>query len=251
MPLDVDSQKPNVAAGVNCPANILQLTANPSKQLVDSVSQFSAVEHLVHENISPQGTPRSRENREYNYVVSITDPPQGMLSIQEYRDSGNLEMPDKITTNGLAVLALAFHPYFRDDFEMRCEGLGDWQGHAAWLVYFRQLDSKPSRLRSYVVNKNFYPVSLKGRAWLSADTYQIIHLETDLVKPIPEIRLNTGTGRQRLSYGPVQFRKHGADLWLPISADMYVSWGAKRPSQRKLRPLHAVLDRRRGGGKTA
>ena len=226
MPLDVDSQKPNVAAGVSCPPNILQMTANPSKQLVDSVAQFSAVEHLVHENISAQGTPRNRETRDYNYVVSISEPPHGALSIQEYRDAGNLEMPDKITTNGLPILAVAFHPLFRDDFEMRCEGLGDWKGQAAWLVYFRQLDTKPSRLRSYVVNKNYYPVSLKGRAWIAAENYQILHLETDLVKAIPEIHLNTE--HTSVSYGPVAFRKHGTDLWLPMSADMYVSWGNRR-----------------------
>ena len=226
MPLDVDSQKPNVAAGVHCPANILQMTANPSKMLVDSVSQFSAIEHMVHENISAQGTPRNRETREYNYVVSIIEPPNGVLSIAEYRDAGNLEMPDKITTTGLPVLAVAFHPMFRDDFEMKCEGLGDWEGKAAWLVYFRQMDDKPSRLRSYVVNRNNYPVSLKGRAWISADNYQILHLETDLVKAIPEIRLNTE--HTSVSYGPVQFRRNGTDLWLPKSADLYVSLGTRR-----------------------
>lgn len=226
MPLDVDSQKPNIVAGVPCPANLLQMTANPSKQLVDSVAQFSAVEHMVHENISAQGTPRNRETREYNYVVSISEPPQGALSIQEYRDSGNLEMPDKITTTGLPVLAVAFHPLFRDDFDMKCEGLGDWNGKAAWLVYFRQLDTKPSRLRSYVVNRNYYPVALKGRAWISTDNYQILHLETDLVKPIPEIRLNTE--HTSVSYGPVEFSKSGTDLWLPKSAELYVSLGNRR-----------------------
>ncbi len=226
MPLDVDSQKPNVAAGVPCPANLMQMTANPSKQLVDSVSQFSAVEHMVHENISPQGTPRNRETREYNYVVSITEPPHGTVSIQEFRDSGNLEMPDQITTTGLPVLAIAFHPLFRDDFEMKCEGLGDWNGKAAWLVHFQQLDNKPSRLRSYVVNRNNYPVALKGRAWISAENYQILHLETDLVKPIPEIRLNTE--HTSVSYGPVQFRQHGTDLWLPKNAELYVSLGNRR-----------------------
>ncbi len=226
MPMDVDSQKPNVAAGVHCPGNILQMTANPSKQMVESVAQFSAVEHMVHENISAQGVPRNRETRDYNYVVSISEPPHGALSIQEFRDSGNLSMPDDITTTGLPVLAVAFHPLFRDDFEMKCEGLGDWDGKAAWLVYFRQLDSKPSRLRSYVVNKNYYPIALKGRAWISADNYQILHLETDLVKTIPEIRLITE--HTSVSYGPVQFKKSSTDLWLPKSAELYVSMGKRR-----------------------
>ena len=226
MPSDIDAQKPSLAAGVPCPANILEITANPSKALVDSVAQFSAVEHMVHENLSPQGTPGNRETRQYNYVVSISEPTQGTLIIQEYRDSGDLDMPDKITTTGLPVLAIAFHPFFREDFEMRCEGLGDWNGQAAWLVHFRQFDEKPSRLRTYVVNKNNYPVRLKGRAWIQADNLQIIHLETDLVRAIPEIHLMTE--HTSVSYGPVQFKKSGADLWLPTSAELYVHFGKRR-----------------------
>src|ERR1019366_7626375 len=77
MPLDIDAQRPSVAAGVQCPADILQTAANPSKQLLESLSQFSAVEHMVHENLSPQGTPRNRQTRQFNYVVSISEPAQG------------------------------------------------------------------------------------------------------------------------------------------------------------------------------
>jgi tetratricopeptide (TPR) repeat protein len=228
MPLDIDAQKPSVAAGVQCPADILQTAANPSKQLLDSLSQFSAIEHLVHENISPQGTPRNRQTRQFNYVVSISEPAQGSLIIQEYRDSagGELDMPDKITTTGLPVLAIAFHPLFRDDFDMRCEGLGDWNGQPAWLVHFQQIEEKPSRLRRYVVSGNNYPVRLKGRAWIQADNLQIVHLETDLVRGIPEIYLMTE--HTSVTYGPVQFKRRGADLWLPQNAELYVHFAKRR-----------------------
>ena len=226
MPSDIDAQKPSVAAGIPCPANILEATANPSKQLVDSITQFSAIEHMVHESISPQGIPRSRETRQYNYVVAITQPVRGPLQVQEYLDAGNLEDPDKIKSNGLALLAIAFHPFFRDDFAMQCEGLGDWDGQATWLVHFRQVDDKPSRLRSYVVGGNTYPVGLKGRAWIRADNLQIVHLETDLVQPIPEIQLMTE--HTSISYGPVQFKRDATDLWLPMNADLYVHFGKRR-----------------------
>jgi tetratricopeptide (TPR) repeat protein len=226
MPSDIDAQKPSVAAGIPCPANILEATANPSKQLVDSITQFSAIEHMVHESLSPRGIPRNRETRQYNYVVAISQPALGPLLVQEYLDAGNLEVPDKIKSNGLALLAIAFHPFFRDDFEMQCEGLGDWDGQAAWLVHFRQVDDKPSRLRSYVVGGNTYPVSLKGRAWIRADNLQILHLETDLVRPIPEIQLMTE--HTSISYGPVQFKRGATDLWLPMNADLYVHFAKRR-----------------------
>ena len=96
MPLDIDAVKPSIAAGVPCPANIVGLTANPSKALVDSVAQFSAVEHMVHENISADGTPRSRETRQFNYVVSLGETAQGGLTVEEYRDSDDLNMPGQI-----------------------------------------------------------------------------------------------------------------------------------------------------------
>src|SRR5271165_122955 len=226
MPPDIDAQQPFVAAGVQCPADLLEGTANPSRELVNSVAQFSAIEHMVHENLSPRGTPSNREIRQFNYVAAISEPTPGTLTIQEYRDSGNLNMPDKITTTGLPVLAIAFHPHFRDDFEMHCEGLGDWGGQATWLVHFRQLDKKPIRLQAYVVNGNNYPVSLKGRAWIRADNFQIIHLETDLVRPIPEISLFTE--HISVNYGPVQFKRSGTDLWLPKSAELYVHFAKQR-----------------------
>jgi tetratricopeptide (TPR) repeat protein len=226
LPLDVDSQKPAVAAGVACPANILKVMADPSEALVNSINQFSAVEHMVHENLTATGAPHNRQTREYNYVVAIHQPLPGTLAIQEYRDAGDLEMPDKITTNGLAVLAIAFHPSFRDDFEMRCEGLGDWNGQPAWLVHFRQLEERPSRLRRYVVAGNNYPVRLKGRAWILADQQQVIHLETDLVRSVPEIKLLVE--HTSVTYGPVQFKRSRTDLWLPINADLYVHFGSRR-----------------------
>jgi hypothetical protein len=226
MPPDIDALKPFVAAGVPCPADILEGSANPSRELVDSVAQFSAIEHMVHENLSARGTPSSRETRQFNYVAAISQPAPDRLIIQEYRDSGDLNMPSRINTTGLPVLAIAFHPHFRDDFEMHCEGLGDWNGQAAWLVHFRQLDSKPSRIRAYVVNGNNYPVSLKGRAWIRADNLQIIHLETDLVRPVPEILLFTE--HTSVSYGPVEFKRNGTDLWLPKSADLYVHYAKLR-----------------------
>jgi len=224
LPPDVDVLKPPVDAGVECPADILQVTSNPSKELVDSVAQFSATEHVVHEDLSAQGIPKSREAREFDYVASISQDAHG-LTVEEFREPRALDNLGGIRTTGLAALAIAFHPFFHDDFDMRCEGLGKWNGQAAWLVYFQQLKNKPGQLRSYVVAGNHYPVRLKGRAWIGADNLQIVHLETDLLQPIPEIGLmNEHTD---VSYGPVHFKTSGADLWLPKTAELYVRFGKR------------------------
>jgi hypothetical protein len=86
---------------------------------------------------------------------------------------------------------------------MSCEGLGDWNGQATWLIHFRQRDDRPKRVKGYKVGEEVYLVGLKGRAWISADTYQIVRMESELVNPVPEIRLRSD--RQIVEYGCSDF----------------------------------------------
>ena len=102
---------------------------------------------------------------------------------------------------------------------MSCEGLGDWRGKAAWLVRFEQLQDHPHRIQEYRIAGHSYPVSLKGRAWIAAGTFQIIHLESDLMSPIPEIQLLSE--HMNIDYGPVLFQNKSVELWLPKSAEIY------------------------------
>lgn len=122
-------------------------------------------------------------------------------------------------------MALAFHPVFRGDFQMTCEGRGDWRGRPAWLVYFRQRTGVPGRVSAFVLNGRMFRINLKGRAWIMADSFEIAHMETDLVQPTPEIQFTL----QHISadYKPVHFSA-GRDLWLPASADLYFEFRKQR-----------------------
>jgi hypothetical protein len=114
---------------------------------------------------------------------------------------------------------------------MTCEGLTRWNGEPGWQVHFRQRSDKPNTIRSYRIgNSPSYPVALKGRAWIAADSYQILRLETDLIAPVPEIRLVTD--RTIIEYGPVHFREGKVDMWLPQSAELYYDWKGRRSHRR-------------------
>jgi hypothetical protein len=65
------------------------------------------------------------------------------------------------------------------------------------------------------VGREVFPVLLKGTAWIDKENLQIIHLETDLVEPIPKAKLYLE--HQALDYGPVQFEKNGTRMWLPLN----------------------------------
>ena len=106
------------------------------------------------------------------------------------------------------TLALVFHPHMRDNFEMMCEGLGDWHGQATWLVHFHQRDDRPNRMHSYKVGNRIHPVGLKGRAWITADKFQIMRIEAEMVNPMPEIRLAQRTSDRRIRPHSISEEKH-------------------------------------------
>ena len=238
-PPDVDTEKLDLDSSTNCDLpTVLQRAGDRVEKLVQSVDRYTATENMVHFELSPTGQTRSRETRRFNYLVEIRRSPKGELDVQEYRSGWmptekirgypiRTEFPDNIETAGLAMLALIFHPYFQPRYDFACEGHGPWKGRPAWVVHFRQrpnqLDSgqpdQPDSLLVYNVGNRSAPVPLKGRAWIDSDTFQILAVESDIVQPIPDIRLTRD--HQLIEYGPVRFKNKPLELWLPKSADWY------------------------------
>ena len=176
-PPGIDDIKLNVAAGMACPTGqVIAESGKRVQELVEDVTRFAAVEDLFHQRLDAYGLPIRTETRKFNYVASISEQQPGFLSVDEYR-SDKLELagyPDQIASTGFAALALVFHPHMRDNFDMECEGLGDWRGQPTWLVRFQQRDDRPSRIHSYKVGGQVHSVKLKGRAWITAGKFQIV-----------------------------------------------------------------------------
>lgn len=221
-PPGVDDTKPAVASGVSCPLEeVITQSGVRVKELVDDLAKFNAVEDIYHEEVDPVGILKKHSTIRFDYVASIAEPKPGSFKVDEFR-SGRSDIgafPEHIATRGLPTMALIFHPDMRDDFDMSCEGLGTWNQKATWLVHFQQREDKPRQIQDYVVNGRNYAVSLKGRAWISADTFQIVRLESDLTDPIKEIQLRSE--HQTVEYAPVRFPKSKSELWLPKNAELY------------------------------
>ena len=220
-PPGVDEVKPPVAPGVACPyQQVMEGSGERVKQFVDNIAKFSAIEDMLHEQLDKTGNPITKETRKFTYVASITEAQPGFLQTDEYRNLryGTTDLPDHIVTSGTMTLALIFHPDMRDNFEMACEGLGDWRGQSAWLVHFRQRDDKPNRFAEYYVGSDHYPMNMKGRAWITTDNLQIVHIDAELVNPLPQMAVQ----HQIAEYGPVHFQKRNLDLWLPQNVDTFM-----------------------------
>jgi Tfp pilus assembly protein PilF len=235
LPANVDEFEPPVEPGITCPLReILDGASDHVREFMKSVDRITATEVLDHQVVNDWGFAIREEKRSFNYVVSISEVRPGYLSVEEYRN-GTRDLsvfPDSIATNGLPATVLVFHPYYRNDYEMRCEGLGQWRGRRAWQIRFSQLPGKPSRLRGHRGSAGgpLTLIALKGRAWIEETTNQIVRIETDLQSPMPEIRLLAE--HMDIEFAPVAFQSQKENMWLPASADVYFDLRGRRIRRR-------------------
>lgn len=227
-PPPIDTNRPNVVANVSCPTSIIEMTGKHVEEFVGDVSRIAAIEHLQHQQLDEMGDALTKETRNFNYVASFEESESGAIGVDEYREErlGLAGFPDQISSSGFATLALVFHPKMRDSFAMACEGLGELHGQATWLVHFRQRDDRSAQLHDYRVGPDRYLLKLRGRAWITADKFQIVRIESELVSPLPQIRL--AGEHSVVEYGPVQFPKKNVQLWLPKSAEIYLDFRRHR-----------------------
>src|ERR1700757_4118802 len=70
------------------------------------------------------------------------------------------------------------------------------------------------------------PLPPKGRPWIDPGTFQVLRIETELVKPLPEVGLTVD--HVAISYQPVEFPSRAQELWLPKIVDLYVERQGRR-----------------------
>lgn len=229
VPPGVDATKPEVAAGVSCdlPA-VLAGVSERTKEFVANLQKFSATEHVEHYAINFNGRRLPPQSRTFEYIAVVNNNDSGLFSLDEYRN-GSLDrsrFPGGIATEGVPAVALLFHPLLASDYNFKCEGLGNRKGRPAWQVYFIQRNDRPSRIGGYRTFNGFYPFDLKGRAWIDAATYQVLGLESELVKPITAVGLKKQL--EIINYGSVSFHSHKQQLWLPQSVEVYFDGRERR-----------------------
>ncbi len=228
-PPQVDAPIPSLSATPPCPlSDVLKLAAHRTAELIDHLQNFDAHEQVRYEETDILGIPQMSISEKFDYLVDF-GAQSGPLSVHETRtplagsDDAHLSA---IVDKGLPVLALIFYPDLQRDYEMHCEGSTQWNGQTAWVVYFRQVNGARPRTLSMTTATGSFPVSLKGRAWIGADSGEVMHLETNLIKGIPIIELRANA--VSIDYAPVAFPSRNLELWLPKSAVAYTDYGKRR-----------------------
>jgi hypothetical protein len=89
----------------------------------------------------------------------------------------------------------------------------------------------------------YYPLPLKGRASVSQNDSQVLHLDADLVNEVHPI--NSKREHFSVDYKPVVFAAHKTELWLPQTVDTYIQYRLFFPQLSSVQKLQTLLGRLR------
>jgi len=202
------------------------------EEFVENVNRFTATEVLVRERLDRNGDVKDRMQSRSYYVATIQKMPSSSFVVDEYRDKPpqTSSLDGTIRANVAPALALIFHPSHIDEYEMECDGPVDWSGYKTWRVDFWQRRDRPATMIGFEVGQKEYTVLLKGSAWIDINNFQIVHMETDLLQPIPDMKLDAL--HQSVDYGSVAFAGAAGLLWLPQTAEVTADILGKRLVER-------------------
>jgi hypothetical protein len=222
-PPALDSPVAGVASAPPCdlPA-VLARAGERTSAMVHSLQNFTAQEDISYRDQDRQTSALSFGSETYDYVVVFRQ--HGDKPIVDERRHTAHGTPSSIAveSRGLPEMALLFLPTLQPDYDMKCDGYVSWEDQPAWLIEFRQRPDRPSRTFGIGSLKGAYSAQLQGRAWMAADSGEILHLEAGIMHALPAIKMY----RLYLSitYAPVQFQSRDVRVWLPHTADVYFDY---------------------------
>lgn len=223
-PPALDSPVAGVASSPPCdlPA-VLARAGQRTTAMVNNLQNFTAQEDISYRDQDRQTFAVNFGSEVYDYVVVIEQ--HGDKPIVDERRHASSGTPSDIAaeSRGLPEMALLFLPTLQPDYDMKCDGQVSWEGQPSWLVRFRQRPDRPSRTFGVHTLKGAYSAPLDGRAWLAADSGEILHLEAGIMHAIPAIKMYHLY--LSISYAPVRFQSRDVRVWLPHIADVYYDYG--------------------------
>lgn len=229
-PPDIDSHEYALASDVACrDKEVLARAQMRMKKQMGNFEKFTATEHIVHTDVGGNGIEQSSREKDFSYMVMLQHAQDGSTYLEENRDGGeNLsQFPTSLAAKGLVSLGVALlDKKYEGDFIFHCDGLTKWRGTPVWQMRFEQKKDIPSRILIWENLRGSFPIPLRGRIWVGANTYELLHLESDLREPVATLELVRD--HVAIDYGPVHFDRAETDLWLPWRADSYLEVHGKR-----------------------
>jgi VWFA-related protein len=209
-------------------ADVLPKVAKHIKELVENMNEFTATEQLLRERMDLDGKHPEHEHSSSDYVVTIQNLGEGNYTVAEFHNQVHTDhhIVGGLTASGGPALALVFHPAHLEEFTMTCGDLVKLDGNTAWEIHFAQRKDRPAQISSFQDGHSQFAILLTGTAWIDSKKYQLLRMETTLLQPIPEAKLEFLY--QSVDYAPVSFSARKTTLWLPHSVDVTAKFRGTR-----------------------
>jgi len=138
-------------------------------------------------------------------------------------------------TSGFASSSLIFHPVYQPEATFRYLGRQKINARDAFVIAFAQRPEKARVNGAFKYGGTTMPTYSQGLAWVDGETFEIVRLRTDLLKPLPEVKLEKET--TEIDFGENHFKDVAAAFWLPREVTVSVDWNGQ-----SLRNKHEYSD---------
>jgi hypothetical protein len=220
-PPNVDTPLRSIVALPPCDVSeVLRKAGVRALELTTNLENFTAQERIEYVRRDQTAFPEEYDDSVFDYVFAFEQSGGNHFS-REYRTpaKGGHMFAASGQDTGQVALALIFLPSLQTDYEMSCEGLDKWNGQLAWVIHFQQRKDKPGRTLQFRTEEGPSFAMLKGRAWISMENSQILHLETNLMHAVPSLNLQSGAAA--IDYAPVRVESKKLEFWLPQRVEAY------------------------------
>jgi hypothetical protein len=200
-----------------------------------------SLEEIHQEKLSHKGKAGETLDEKF-HNLRLTPTEESGLGFTEYRAnlSGEKGQPQGLKdgfmlTSGFASASLFFHPGHQAESTFRYLGRQKIDGRDTFVVAFAQQPEKARLYGVFKMGETSMPTFSQGLAWVDSESYEIIRLRTDLLKPLPEVRLDKET--TEIDFGENHFKSNADGFWLPREVKVSVDWNGK-----SLRNKHGYSD---------
>jgi hypothetical protein len=191
----------------------------------------SSLEQIHQEELRRGDKVGRMENQKFRYLCFTPTEAWG-LSFREYRtDSlGSESYPGGLKngfmlTSGFASASLIFHPAYQPEAAFRYLGRQKVNGRQTFVIAFAQRPAKARVFAAFQSGQTTTATFSQGLAWVDSENSQIIRLRTDLLAPLPQIKLERQT--TEVDFAEVHFRGLAEGFWLPRQVTGTVKWNGK------------------------
>ena len=207
-------------------ASLLHNAGNKVEKYVSEVPNTLSDESLHQERLDEKGQVEASRERRYGYLLLVH---AGHLpSTEEYRTNPSgkevREEPGEgfSATRGFAVLLMMFHPAFQPETDFRLLGRQSIAGHETQVVAFAQRPKESHFVMHFWIGRSSFPCLHQGIAWVDTQTFQIVWLRSDLLRPLEQV----GVKRVTASIQFAETRVEGAPaaFWLPQRVSVFIQY---------------------------